>query len=299
MTKPITKIENFIHRKIIVLDQNSTVAQAARVMREKGIGSVMVADHQGQHLGIVTDRDLVIRVLGEGAEGAEGNDSQLPLSAVMTRDPLTVTEDADLEKVISLMQQKGVRRIPVIEEKVSGLKKCIGMVSLDDLIASKLITPDALMRVVRAQVLRRMRPFVPSGKAMEESRFFEIISDRVGQKIELSPGKIREITELVLSALVKRLHHTAALHLILQLPLSIQEELIELPAGPHFSITTARIVNDLVSQFGLDEATAYLVLTRICMALEEVIEPKHLEHVKAQLPSDLRALFASTAVRGP
>jgi len=291
----MTKIENFIHRKIIVLDQNSSVAQAARVMREKGIGSVMVADHQGQHLGIVTDRDLVIRVL------AEGGDGQLPLSAVMTRDLFIVKEDSDLEKVISLMQQKGVRRIPVIEEAPSGLKRCVGLVSLDDLIASKLITPDALMRIVRAQVLRRMQPLVPSSQAFkdDESRFFEIISHRVGQKMELPLAKIREITELILGALVMRLHHTAALHLILQLPMSIQEELIELPPGPHFSITTARIVNDLVSQFEFDEATAYLVLTRICMALEETIDPKHLEHVKAQLPSDLRALFASASVRGP
>lgn len=287
----MTKIDPWIHRKIVVLDHHTPVHQAARVMRENGIGSVMVSDHQGHIVGMITDRDLVIRVLAE----IRGEDT--PLSAVMTPHLVSLDQSADLESVIGLMIQKRVRRIPILEKTSKGGQKCIGMVTLDDLMASQAIDFDSLMRIVRAQI-----PNQPVGihlvpSSGEEARnelnlFLQKISDRINPKAEFKPGQVEKVTELVISAIVRRLHHTGARHLILQLPQLLQDELIHLERGPDASMTVIRIVSDLVHEFGLDEATAYLVLIRIGMVLEEWIQPKELEHIKAQLPLDLRALFA-------
>lgn len=97
----MTEIEPFIHRKVVVLDQECSVAQAALVMRERGIGSVLVADHQGHIVGIVTDRDLAIRVL------AQGQGQVLSLVSVMSHPVISVNERADVEDVIRLMAEKG------------------------------------------------------------------------------------------------------------------------------------------------------------------------------------------------
>lgn len=171
--------------------------------------------------------------------------------------------------------------------------------SLDDLIASKLIDDDSLMRIVRTQVLRRMRPMVvhPLQRVDGEdelSAFFEMVSHQVSQSVELSRAEIEEVTEVILESIVQRLHHTGAMHLILQLPRILQEELIELPPGPDTAMTTARIVNELVHQYQMKESRAYLTLRAVCSALEQLIPVKELEHVKAQLPDDLRALFVQT-----
>lgn len=288
------KIDPWIHRKIVVLNHNTPVHQAARVMRDHEIGSVMVSDHQGHIVGILTDRDLVIRVL------AENRRQDTPLSAVMTSQPESLDESAETHHVIDLMTRKRIRRVPILERTPKGVEKCIGMVTLDDLIASQSIDLGSLMQIVRGQVL--IQPvgihLVRSPGEDEKNElkfFFQKISDRIRPKAEFKPGQIEEVTEIVMSALVRRLHHTGAQHLIHQLPQLLQDELIRLQRGPDDSITVPRIVSDLVSRFNLDEATAYMILIRIGMVLEEWIQPKELDHVKAQLPLDFRALFA---VRG-
>jgi signal-transduction protein with cAMP-binding, CBS, and nucleotidyltransferase domain len=86
-------IQPFIHKKVIVLHDDATVEQAARAMREHQIGCILVSDHSSHIAGIVTDRDLVNGVLATGAKSLD----QLNLAEVMTRNPLCVSEQADLK----------------------------------------------------------------------------------------------------------------------------------------------------------------------------------------------------------
>ena len=59
-------------------------------------------------------------------------------------------------------------------------------------------------------------------------------------------------------------------------------------------MTSSRIVSEVCQLFNVDDATAYTVLVRFCSGLEEWCESKALDHVKAQLPKDLEALFSMT-----
>jgi len=86
-----------------------SVRDAASLMREGDMGAVPVVD-SGKLIGIVTDRDIVIRVV------AEGKDSTTPVAAAMTTTLFTVTPDDFVFEAIRLMGDKQIRRIPVINE---------------------------------------------------------------------------------------------------------------------------------------------------------------------------------------
>ena len=84
-------------------------AQAAVLMREEGCGSIPVV-REGVLVGIVTDRDIVIRAV------ADGRDTKTtPVSEVMSADPITIGPESDIEQAVALMAERQVRRLPVVE----------------------------------------------------------------------------------------------------------------------------------------------------------------------------------------
>ena len=107
---------------VVAVGPSSTIREAARVMHENGVGSVLVVDG-GRLLGIITERDLV-RVV------AEGVDLDGPVGEYMTRNPVTLREDDDLHKAVELMVELGVRHLPVVDDKGSPL----GVISIRDVV---------------------------------------------------------------------------------------------------------------------------------------------------------------------
>ena len=91
-----------------VCSADTSVAQAAQMIRDQGIGDVLV-QHDGS-LGIVTDRDIVTRAVAEGRDP-----KQVTLGDICTRDVETVSPDTSVDDVIRLMSDKAVRRVPVVE----------------------------------------------------------------------------------------------------------------------------------------------------------------------------------------
>jgi len=118
---------------------DAPLSEAARVMRDAQIGDVLVTDQNDTLCGIVTDRDLVIRGLAEGDRAAE-----LTLGDICTSDVETVTIDADVSDVVRLMEEKALRRVPV----VSG-QRAVGIVTLGDL-AQTLDSDSALGQISSA-----------------------------------------------------------------------------------------------------------------------------------------------------
>ena len=106
----------------ITLDRDASLAEAARLMRDRGIGDVIVVEGDDAE-GIVTDRDIVIRAV---AEGADPNTTRL--GQVVSGDLTSVAPDDPVERAIQLMRDKAVRRLPVLEGG-----KPVGVVSLGDL----------------------------------------------------------------------------------------------------------------------------------------------------------------------
>jgi len=99
---------------------------AAQRMESRCVGTLVVLDEHEHPIGIVTDRDIALRVVGQGR-----NPEETSVGDVMTRSLRTLPEGAPLEGALAAMQSEGVRRLPVVDE--AGL--LVGMVSLDDVVA--------------------------------------------------------------------------------------------------------------------------------------------------------------------
>ncbi|MEU3255087.1 CBS domain-containing protein [Streptomyces sp. NPDC006997] len=102
----------------------TTVASAARVMREQDVGEVLVA-YDRDLFGVLTDRDITLRAVAEGRDP-----TVTTVGSVCTRPPVvTLAPDDTTDRAIALMRRYAVRRLPVVEH--GGCP--VGMVSLGDL----------------------------------------------------------------------------------------------------------------------------------------------------------------------
>jgi CBS domain-containing protein len=102
---------------------DSSVLDAARLMREKDIGDVIVLDRD-RLCGILTDRDIVVRALAQGADAA-----RMRAGDICSRDLTTVSPSASAGQVVQMMRAKAIRRMPVVEDG----GRVVGIVSLGDL----------------------------------------------------------------------------------------------------------------------------------------------------------------------
>jgi len=105
----------------IGVDYGQSIGEAARTMRDWGVGAVPVVS-TGSLRGLVTDRDLVIRAVAEARAADE------PVGPLSSGNLVGVDADADAEEALRLMREHAVRRLPVIEDG-----QVAGIVSLGDL----------------------------------------------------------------------------------------------------------------------------------------------------------------------
>ncbi|TMK70483.1 MAG: CBS domain-containing protein [Actinobacteria bacterium] len=92
------------------IEPNKTVADAARIMKQEDAGVVPVTEN-GRLTGMVTDRDIAIRVVAEGKDP-----KSTPVREVASKDLVTVDPQQDLDEALRLMAKHQVRRLPVVEE---------------------------------------------------------------------------------------------------------------------------------------------------------------------------------------
>lgn len=116
-----TKVSDVLSPDLMTISAAKTVRDAAELMRAADIGAVVVSEH-GRLVGLVTDRDLVVRVL------ADGGGPDTPVRNACSADLVTISPDDDVADAARVMAEHTVRRLPV----VSG-DKVVGMVSLGDL----------------------------------------------------------------------------------------------------------------------------------------------------------------------
>ncbi|HMC56760.1 MAG TPA: CBS domain-containing protein [Gemmatimonadaceae bacterium] len=120
------KIQDVMTRDPSCVTPDTPARDAARLMKDEDIGIVPVVDGDGRQLvGVVTDRDIAIRLV------AEGRESSTRVRDVMSRDTLaTCRPDGDLDEVMDLMAQEQVRRVPIVDERGS----LVGIVSQADVV---------------------------------------------------------------------------------------------------------------------------------------------------------------------
>jgi CBS domain-containing protein len=113
-------------------EPGSTVEQVAQLMRKQNVGSVPVVESLGSMrlVGIVTDRDLTLKVIAEGRDPRTAT-----VGDVMTANPITCRPDDQIQRALETMARQQVRRLPVVEDG-----KVIGIIAQAD-IATRLNAP--------------------------------------------------------------------------------------------------------------------------------------------------------------
>lgn len=112
-------------REVDTAIPDESAAVAAERMHQRAVGTLVVVNDAAQPVGIITDRDLVSRVLAKGRIPTETS-----VSEVMTPAPRTVSEQTSIESALSIMRSGRFRRIPVVGQD----KTLVGLVSLDDIL---------------------------------------------------------------------------------------------------------------------------------------------------------------------
>jgi CBS domain-containing protein len=113
-----TVFQSMSQRHVISVGPNASLYEAACVMTRANCGSVLIIDSSNTLLGIVTERDLMTRVMAKALDPAK-----TPTSAVMTRGPRTVPPETKVADAVLLMIERGFRNLPVItaEGKILGV----------------------------------------------------------------------------------------------------------------------------------------------------------------------------------
>jgi CBS domain-containing protein len=122
------QVGEYCNREVVVVDTNSSVSEAARVMREYHVGDVVVVERKyGRQVptGILTDRDIALEFVAVGTDP-----DTISVGDAMSFELLTVNQDDDLMHVIEMMRDKGVRRVPVVDTD----EALIGILSVDDVL---------------------------------------------------------------------------------------------------------------------------------------------------------------------
>jgi len=110
-------------RDPVLLEPTATVRDAARMMRDRDIGTVLVAD-KGQLVGVLTDRDIVVRGM------AQANDAtRMPIMEIASRELTALAPGDSVDKAVKLMRSHALRRFPVVD---SG--KPVGVITMGDLV---------------------------------------------------------------------------------------------------------------------------------------------------------------------
>lgn len=118
-------LQEFCRRRVVTVSPKSNIVDACQLMARNNIGC-MVAEEDGRLCGILTDRDIALKVAGEAKDPR-----QTKIDEVMTAKPVCISVDKNLHDLTSLMHTRHVRRVPIVD----GSNKVLGIVTLDDLIA--------------------------------------------------------------------------------------------------------------------------------------------------------------------
>jgi CBS domain-containing protein len=116
------------NREVVFVEPDTSIAEAARLMREHHVGGlVVVKEKSGKRVpvGIITDRDLVIEVIAAGVDM-----SDITVGDIMSDQLVTAREGDDLLETLKMMRARGIRRLPVIDDDGA----LAGILTVDDLI---------------------------------------------------------------------------------------------------------------------------------------------------------------------
>ncbi len=127
---------------VYTVTPEATVWEAAELMRRRGVGDLVVVEDL-KPVGILTDRDIVLRVTAAGLSPLD-----LPVRDVMSAQPVTVPREMEIGEGIALMARHGIRRLPIVDER----GRLVSILTLDDILLLQLDDPCEVRNIVRRQL---------------------------------------------------------------------------------------------------------------------------------------------------
>jgi CBS domain-containing protein len=121
--------------------ERANLAEAARKMRDLGVGALPICGENDRLLGMVTDRDIVVRAVADGLNPAE-----VPVRALAEGTPIYVDAQTSVEDVMRVMSEHQIRRVPVIDDK-----RLVGIISQGDIARA---VPNAMAGAVVEDISR-------------------------------------------------------------------------------------------------------------------------------------------------
>ena len=120
----VLKIENVMVSDVITVEAEATVREAVDIMNKHEIGCLVVVDEEEKPVGVMTERDLLRRVLAKRKDPVRTKVSQ-----IMSKPIITATPHMDLEAAAKLMFEKKIKKLPVVEDG-----QLVGLVTLTDMV---------------------------------------------------------------------------------------------------------------------------------------------------------------------
>jgi CBS domain-containing protein len=124
-------VKDIMSSPVFTIDENETVHKAAQLMDKHGVGCIIVTSKQGKPIGIITERDLVVRILARNNQPSKITTKEIMSSPLITIDP-----DVTLSEAARRMSRLNIRRLGVIYKG-----NIVGLVSSKDILA---ITPELI-----------------------------------------------------------------------------------------------------------------------------------------------------------
>ncbi|HZD43629.1 MAG TPA: CBS domain-containing protein [Methanomicrobiales archaeon] len=128
-------------QNVVSAEPDATISRIIQLMQEKSVGSVVITDLD-LPVGIITDRDILLRVIAE-----KMNPDETFVREVMTRDPVMIREDTGVYEAIRILEGKWFRRLPIVDDQ--GILK--GIVSIDDLMRLLIDELSAISSILKEQ----------------------------------------------------------------------------------------------------------------------------------------------------
>ncbi|PZN35336.1 MAG: CBS domain-containing protein [Proteobacteria bacterium] len=122
------KVGEYCKRQVIWIEPGADLQEAARVMRDRHVGFLVVAEPRGSQcvpVGVITDRDIVVAIDAAGVDPRS-----VTVGDAMTDDPVVASESDDFDELIRGMRMAGIRRVPVVDAQGN----LSGVIAADDVI---------------------------------------------------------------------------------------------------------------------------------------------------------------------
>lgn len=139
-------VSEIMKKNVISIDSSMTVQDAAKMMDDASIGAIVVLE-KGMAVGIITERDIVRRIVSKGRPLSTG------VKEAMSSPLIVINPDDTVWELAQLMKTRKIHRVPAVKDN-----RLVGMVTTSDVVRLCSIGSDSEMAKITEQILLRMKP---------------------------------------------------------------------------------------------------------------------------------------------